>query len=127
MDEHFASNVRKVRLRVGFFALVFFAAAGGLFADAFYLERAASPGVVATFGFAALFAVLMGTWPVFMYVMPRMTSRLRVERCPACSEELWNGGLIVYTVVLARCPACKASLRDTQGFDVEPSDKRSTD
>lgn len=114
-------------MRVALFLLIFLTASAGLFADVYYLAGAGSPGIVAMYGFAALFAVILGTPAVFAYMLPRMTRRLNVERCPMCRAALWDGGMILFTVATQRCPECRASLRDTHGFPVRPRSDQSSD
>ena len=92
-------------------------------ADCHYLERARPPGIVPTYCFAVLFAVILGTYPVMSYVLTRCLRRWPdVIWCPFCRRPLWDNTIVATnTALLQRCPRCFESLRWRRGFPVEPA------
>jgi len=118
---NFAAGFQKVRRRIALFHLIFFTAGVGSAMDCFYLEHAATPQIIPTYGFAVLFGVVMVTFPLMTYLLNRWIRKLQIGNCPHCHCTLWDSTTTAtMIVILQRCSLCGGSLRVTRGFDVQP-------
>jgi hypothetical protein len=122
MDETFAASFQRVRRRVLLFNLGVLSAGLAGLADIYHLSTASRPNDIAVYGFACLFAIVFGTYPVMSYVLTRCIRRWNVGTCPQCHQPIWDNTIVATeTAISQRCPRCGESLQWRQGFRVMPA------
>jgi hypothetical protein len=70
------------------------------------------PGFVTVYSFPVIFALMLGWFPFWSFMLARWVRHFNVALCPFCREPMWGNPIndLLQTVLLKRCARCHVDI-----------------